>query len=240
MLPQQKVEIFTECYHVNYKRIQSARIAKRSVDNKSFYGGVLHVCYAPEYETVEETTVKLQQRKNDVLTRLNKYNSELFKKTKEFTISPKEIKRMKHEKSRKRKLTETVIPPIYHEEDPILCLVKRQKRKTDLNIAKYSSQNSDMDGGPNNNMNSHVKSSKKFIPLPLRHKANSEVPVYGPQLPISTEKLESSEVYSQNNFESITDFGKNDHLNNKSNIRKVPNNAEKRIIFRNKIQNKIT
>lgn len=65
-----QTEIFTECYHAQYHRIQSARIAKRLLDNKSFYGDVLHVCYAPEYETVAETREKLQQRKKDVLSRL--------------------------------------------------------------------------------------------------------------------------------------------------------------------------
>lgn len=34
------------------------------MDEKSFYGGVLHVCYVPEYETVEDTRLKiLDQRK---------------------------------------------------------------------------------------------------------------------------------------------------------------------------------
>lgn len=42
------------------------RAAKRHVDEKSFYGGVLHVCYVPEYETVEDTRLKLQDRKRYV------------------------------------------------------------------------------------------------------------------------------------------------------------------------------
>ncbi|XP_076270582.1 RNA-binding protein 48 [Rhynchophorus ferrugineus] len=67
-----KTELFTECFHVNFKRIQSARIAKRLLDTKSFYGGVLHVCYAPECESIEETKSKLAQRKKDVLFRLPK------------------------------------------------------------------------------------------------------------------------------------------------------------------------
>lgn len=33
------------------------------MDEKSFYGGVLHVCYVPEYETVEDTRLKLQDRR---------------------------------------------------------------------------------------------------------------------------------------------------------------------------------
>uniref|UniRef100_A0A6M2DMX2 RNA-binding protein 48 n=1 Tax=Xenopsylla cheopis TaxID=163159 RepID=A0A6M2DMX2_XENCH len=61
-----EVELFTECYHVSYEHIQSARIAKKKLDNSSFYGGILHVCYAPEYETLEETRAKLLQRRKDV------------------------------------------------------------------------------------------------------------------------------------------------------------------------------
>ncbi|XP_022196335.2 RNA-binding protein 48 [Nilaparvata lugens] len=61
---------FTELYHVNYKRIQAARYAKRQLDNRSFYGGILHVCYAPEYESVTETREKLIQRRREVSLRL--------------------------------------------------------------------------------------------------------------------------------------------------------------------------
>lgn len=40
------------------------RAAKRNMDEKTFYGGVLHVCYVPEYETVEDTRLKLQDRRS--------------------------------------------------------------------------------------------------------------------------------------------------------------------------------
>ena len=36
------------------------------MDEKSFFGGILHVCYAPEYETVEDTRHKLQDRRRYV------------------------------------------------------------------------------------------------------------------------------------------------------------------------------
>ncbi|KAK9701690.1 hypothetical protein QE152_g30412 [Popillia japonica] len=65
-----ETEIFTECYHVQYDRIQSARVAKRLLDDHSFYGGILHVCYVPEYESIQETRQKLFQRCKDVLKRL--------------------------------------------------------------------------------------------------------------------------------------------------------------------------
>ena len=33
---------------------------------RSFYGGILHVCYAPEYETVDDTREKLHERRRVV------------------------------------------------------------------------------------------------------------------------------------------------------------------------------
>lgn len=48
------------------------RIAKRFVDGKNFYGGLLHVFYAPELESVAETRKKLMQRRRDVGVRLKR------------------------------------------------------------------------------------------------------------------------------------------------------------------------
>lgn len=72
VVPDIETEPFTECYHVQFDRIQSARIAKRLTDNKNYYGGILHVCYTPEHETVEDTRRKLLQRFTDVLSRLQR------------------------------------------------------------------------------------------------------------------------------------------------------------------------
>ena len=49
----------------------SARYAKRKLDESAFYGSVLQVRYAPEYETVEETRQKLIDRRRTI-TRLLK------------------------------------------------------------------------------------------------------------------------------------------------------------------------
>lgn len=79
-----ETELFTECYHISYERIQSARIAKKLEDNKNYYGGILHVCYAPECETLEETKRKLLQRNKDVLARLGNSNGSNNRKEVEF------------------------------------------------------------------------------------------------------------------------------------------------------------
>ncbi|XP_023942224.2 RNA-binding protein 48 [Bicyclus anynana] len=63
-------EAFTETYHAQYERIQSARHAKRMLDTKNFFGGSLHVCYAPEFESIDETRQKLFQRQKDIIFRL--------------------------------------------------------------------------------------------------------------------------------------------------------------------------
>ncbi|XP_056876897.1 RNA-binding protein 48 [Takifugu flavidus] len=66
-LDEYPAEEFTEVYLVKFQKLTSARAAKRYMDEKSFYGGVLHVCYVPEYETVEDTRLKLQDRKRYVV-----------------------------------------------------------------------------------------------------------------------------------------------------------------------------
>ena len=47
------------------------RKAKRKLDNRSFFGGILHVSYAPEYESVEETREKLMNRKRVIERKIN-------------------------------------------------------------------------------------------------------------------------------------------------------------------------
>lgn len=44
-----------------------ARRAKKMMDAKEYYGGILHISYAPEYESADETRHKFQQRIQDVI-----------------------------------------------------------------------------------------------------------------------------------------------------------------------------
>lgn len=70
-------EEFTDTYHIHYARIQSARVAKRIIDNKNFYGGLLHVFYVPELETVTETRAKLIQRRKEVARQIKRNQQDL-------------------------------------------------------------------------------------------------------------------------------------------------------------------
>ncbi|XP_040208294.1 RNA-binding protein 48 isoform X1 [Rana temporaria] len=66
VLDEYPAEEFTEVYLLKFQRLQSARVAKRKLDERSFFGGILHICYAPEFEGVQETREKLQDRRRYV------------------------------------------------------------------------------------------------------------------------------------------------------------------------------
>ncbi|PSN29225.1 hypothetical protein C0J52_28176, partial [Blattella germanica] len=68
-VPKYAEEEFTDVYHVQYARIQSARYAKHHLDGREFFGGILHVCYVPEMESLAETRAKLIQRRKEVARR---------------------------------------------------------------------------------------------------------------------------------------------------------------------------
>uniref|UniRef100_A0A5K3FWS3 RNA-binding protein 48 n=1 Tax=Mesocestoides corti TaxID=53468 RepID=A0A5K3FWS3_MESCO len=65
-------EEFTTTYLVKFDCVNSARRVRRRLDDASFYGGFLHIVYAPEYESVAECRVKLHshRRFNEIV--LNK------------------------------------------------------------------------------------------------------------------------------------------------------------------------
>jgi hypothetical protein len=48
-------EDFIKVYLIKCKKFVNAVLAKKSLDNKNFLGSVLHVFYAQEFETIEET-----------------------------------------------------------------------------------------------------------------------------------------------------------------------------------------
>lgn len=77
LVPEYPSEEFTDTYHIHYAYIQSARIAKRFIDDKNFFGGVLHVFYAPELETLTETRAKLTQRRKDIAIQIRKNQQDL-------------------------------------------------------------------------------------------------------------------------------------------------------------------
>lgn len=50
------------------------------MDTKNFFGGILHVCYAPELETIGQTRAKLQIRITEVTKHINKIGLDISHK----------------------------------------------------------------------------------------------------------------------------------------------------------------
>ncbi|ESO01501.1 hypothetical protein HELRODRAFT_192174, partial [Helobdella robusta] len=69
--PKDASETFTDVALVKFKKLVSARIAKKRMDDLNYMGESLHCCYAPEFETVEECREKLETRRMAVLKKLN-------------------------------------------------------------------------------------------------------------------------------------------------------------------------
>ncbi|XP_036331138.1 RNA-binding protein 48 [Rhagoletis pomonella] len=61
-----ELEAFTDVFHVKFAKVQLARLAKTYLDAQEFYGGILHISYAPEYETIDELRQKILLRKVEV------------------------------------------------------------------------------------------------------------------------------------------------------------------------------
>ncbi|KAM9288052.1 RNA-binding protein 48 [Cariama cristata] len=79
-LDEYPAEQFTEVYLIKFQKLQSARVAKKKMDERSFFGSLLHVCYAPEFETVQETREKLQDRRKYIAKSTNQRDCFVLKK----------------------------------------------------------------------------------------------------------------------------------------------------------------
>lgn len=79
-------EAFTDVFYVRFEKLDKARRAKKILDAKNFYGGILHISYAPERETTEELRQKLYQRKREANYRLH-LNRTVSKKASEQNIT---------------------------------------------------------------------------------------------------------------------------------------------------------
>lgn len=67
-----EVEAFTDVFHIKFEKLEKARQAKKVLDAKNFYGGILHISYAPEKESLQDLQEKLAQRRKEVNFRIQK------------------------------------------------------------------------------------------------------------------------------------------------------------------------
>ncbi|XP_017040735.1 RNA-binding protein 48 [Drosophila ficusphila] len=72
MATKMELEAFTDVFAVKFERLEVARRAKKMLDARQFYGGILHISYAPERESLDELREKLLQRKQEVILRIQR------------------------------------------------------------------------------------------------------------------------------------------------------------------------
>ncbi|CAG8495952.1 2314_t:CDS:2 [Paraglomus brasilianum] len=79
-------EEFTDVYWIKFRDLKEARAAKKQLDDKVFYQSPLRVRYGPEYESVEDTRQKLQDRRNTVASKLRGQNYESSSRDRQKTV----------------------------------------------------------------------------------------------------------------------------------------------------------
>lgn len=229
-----KTEIFTECYHVLYEKIQSARFAKRLIDTKSFYGGVLHVCYAPEYETIEEIREKLEQRRKDVAFRLKK-NAETYSENNltdnnaedavpNNTLSYKDpkLKTWSNQKNDKRKSFPK--QESRKRKHPAIILSEDRLKNLNKNVI-WKDIPREIDPRINSEFCKKIKTDiKKHYTIQTDKIIKQNLPSYGPELPQRIPSV-SNEIISNSNCATAT--------SSKNVLKKQICQNVKRIVFMN-------
>ncbi|KRF78437.1 RNA-binding protein 48 isoform X2 [Drosophila virilis] len=67
-----ETKAFTDVFAVQFDGLEQARRAKRQLDARQFFGGELHISYAPERETSQELREKLVQRRKEIAYRIQR------------------------------------------------------------------------------------------------------------------------------------------------------------------------
>jgi hypothetical protein len=68
---------FNDVYWLKFKSIAAARLAKAKLNKSSFFSNELKVKYAPEFETIEDTREKIEERRSTILFKVqSKSNTE--------------------------------------------------------------------------------------------------------------------------------------------------------------------
>lgn len=156
------VSLLQLCTHIHLL----FRIAKRLIDGKNFYGGSLHVFYAPELESIVETKAKLAQRRREISFRVKK-------NLQDFKCSSLDKSLLKEQYHRRRK-------------QPALPLTKerltRQYPKENLHTI-YNGIPAHIDPRPHSEPNKHLEDLPKcfthgnktvFVPKGMDRKRQSD------------------------------------------------------------------
>jgi hypothetical protein len=85
-------EQFVDTVMIKFVKIHQARLAKCKLDDMNFLGSILHICYAPEWENLDDLREKLCERRTIVEHRNNLLKRKKIKQTQTFKQTTNEIR----------------------------------------------------------------------------------------------------------------------------------------------------
>ena len=139
-LPDYPTEKFTEVFLCKYSCIQEARKGKKNLDGRGFFGGVFHVCYAPELENPCETRDKIRER----------YHAHARLQARE-------------------NCRDSSSSTSYHTSDKLATSLKSAEERYPLSLESSSSNAMDVDGKPTNSTDPIGCSSNGGPPYPVHN-----------------------------------------------------------------------
>lgn len=75
LLDEEEAAEYTDVYWIKFAKVEEARVAKKKCDDYNFFGHLLDVAYAPQFEAVSDMREKLEERKRVVARKLRQnYN----------------------------------------------------------------------------------------------------------------------------------------------------------------------
>jgi len=89
---EKKDEQFVDTVMIKFVKIHQARLAKCKLDDMNFLGSILHICYAPECENLDDLREKLCERRTIVEHRNNLLKRKKIKQTQSFKQTTNEIR----------------------------------------------------------------------------------------------------------------------------------------------------
>jgi len=99
-------------YWIKFQNIANARQAKLKCNNYYFLGTEIHVSYAPEYESVEDTRAKFEDRRRDILSRMNRTQfTQLYQFHSDSIFAVKGRKKQPNEKRGGEQVAAVIPPP---------------------------------------------------------------------------------------------------------------------------------
>jgi len=132
LLDEDNPDPYTDWYRIKFSTLDSARAAKLNLNKSSFIGHTLQVSYSPECESIALTHEKLDQRKQEVVSRLDPiYKKLVYEKSDVNSMQPPLVGPTVSDQPRNVSMSSLEKLPILRDES-----VRAKNRKPRINLTE--------------------------------------------------------------------------------------------------------